>query len=486
MIKIDNFIGGNFFPPSTGDYTLGQNPSTGKAFYHLASSNETDVNHAVLEAKQAFKLWNKVSPSDRSCKLNKLADLILKNSDILAKYESQDSGKPYHLARTLDIPRSARNFSFFASAATQFSSECHPVNNESINYTLRQPLGVVVCISPWNLPLYLLTWKLAPAIAAGNCVVAKPANITSASAYLLTQLIKESGIPNGVLNIVYGSGKKLGNILCTHNDVKAISFTGGTETGISIAKTIAPSFKKYSLELGGKNAAIIFSDCDLKKAVETTVKSSFTNQGQICLCTPRILIESSIYNKFKEEFIKLVAKLKVGDPMDRNVDLGAVVSLEQRDKVLKHILNAKLAGGKLLCGSDSPLIFSNQRLRDGSFLRPTVIENLPMNASINQEEVFGPVVTLTPFSSVEEVVNMANQSDFGLAATIWTKDITRAHRLSSLIDAGIIWVNNWMIRDLRTPFGGMKKSGFGREGGLEAMRFFTETKNVCIYYNDGQ
>jgi aminomuconate-semialdehyde/2-hydroxymuconate-6-semialdehyde dehydrogenase len=486
MIKIDNFIGGNFFPPNTGDYSIGQNPSTGKAFYHLASSNETDVNHAILEAKQAFALWSKVSSADRSCILNKLADLILKNSDIFAKYESQDSGKPYHLARTLDIPRSARNFSFFASAATQFSSECHPVNNESINYTLRQPLGVVVCISPWNLPLYLLTWKLAPALAAGNCVVAKPANITSASAYLLTQLIKESGLPNGVLNIVYGSGKKLGNILCTHSDVKAVSFTGGTETGVSIAKIIAPSFKKYSLELGGKNAAIIFSDCDLKKAVATTVKSSFTNQGQICLCTPRILIESSIYNKFKEEFIKLVSELKVGDPMDRNVDLGAVVSMEQRDKVLKHISNAKLSGGNILCGSDSPLTFSNQRLRNGSFLRPTVIENIPMNAGINQEEVFGPVVTLTPFSSTEEAVKMANQSDFGLAATIWTKDITRAHRLSSLIDAGIIWVNNWMIRDLRTPFGGMKKSGFGREGGQEAMRFFTETKNVCVYYNDGQ
>jgi aminomuconate-semialdehyde/2-hydroxymuconate-6-semialdehyde dehydrogenase len=486
MIKIDNFIGGNFFPPSTGNYSTGYNPSTGKAFYHLASSNESDVNHAILEAKQAFFYWSKVSPTDRACKLNKLSSLILKHSDIFAKYESQDSGKPYHLARTLDIPRSAKNFSFFASAATQFSSESHFGNEQSINYTLRQPLGVVVCISPWNLPLYLLTWKLAPAIASGNCVVAKPANITSASAYLLTQLVKESGIPNGVLNIIYGSGKLLGNILCTHNDVKAVSFTGGTETGVSIAKVIAPSFKKYSLELGGKNAAIIFSDCDFDKAVETTVKSSFTNQGQICLCTPRILIESSIFDKFKKEFVKRVLRLKVGDPMDRNIDLGAVVSLEQRDKVLNHILNAKLAGGEILCGSDTPLTFSNKRLKNGYFIRPTVIENLSMDASINQEEVFGPVVTLTPFTSEEEVVKFANQSEFGLAVTIWTKNLGTAHRLSSLIDVGIVWINTWMNRDLRTPFGGMKKSGFGREGGLEAMKFFTETKNVCIYYNDGK
>jgi aminomuconate-semialdehyde/2-hydroxymuconate-6-semialdehyde dehydrogenase len=299
-------------------------------------------------------------------------------------------------------------------------------------------------------------------------------------------LIKKSGLPNGVLNIIYGSGKKLGNSLCTHSDIKAVSFTGGTETGMHIAKTIAPSFKKYSLELGGKNAAVIFSDCDFDQAVKTTVKSSFTNQGQICLCTPRILVQSSIFDKFKKEFIKLVSRLKVGDPMDRKVDMGAVISLEQRDKVLKYISNAKLEGGDILYGSDSPLIFSNKKLRNGYFVKPTVIENLSMNNSINQEEVFGPVVTLTPFSSEEELIHLTNQSNFGLAATIWTSNLSVAHRLSNSIDVGIVWVNTWMKRDLRTPFGGTKKSGFGREGGLEAMRFFTETKNVCVYYNNGK
>jgi aminomuconate-semialdehyde/2-hydroxymuconate-6-semialdehyde dehydrogenase len=480
MIKIDNFINGQHIS-SNDQYTNGFNPSTGEVFYKVVSSDERDVDLAVEAAKKSFSSWSAMPIFERAEILNRIADLIIKNSEKLAKFESQDTGKSYEVAHKLDILRSAQNFKFFASAAIQFSSECHPVYNNAVNYTLRQPLGVVVCISPWNLPLYLLTWKLAPALASGNCVVAKPSTLTSMTAHLLTELCQEAGLPDGVLNIVYGSGKKLGDALCTHKDVKAVSFTGGTEAGMNIAAKVAPLFKKYSLEMGGKNAAIIFADCDLEQALNTTLKSSFSNQGQICLCTPRIFIEHSIYSYFREEFVKMARALNVGDPLEKDTDIGSLISIEHRERVMSYVKKARLEGGNVLCGGEELPILP-EKLSGGAFMNPTVLDNLSVDSDINKQEIFGPVVTLTPFSSENEVISFVNGTDFGLASTLWTRDITRVNRLQEKIDVGIFWVNTWMLRDLRTPFGGMKNSGVGREGGLDVMHFFTETKNICIKY----
>src|SRR5574343_414786 len=399
--------------------------------------------------------------------------------DEFVSAESLDNGKPLSLAKRVDIPRAVSNFRFFATAIQQSSTETHFMEGVGVNYTLRRPIGVVACISPWNLPLYLFSWKIAPALAAGNCVIAKPSEITPYTAYLLGKVAKEAGLPDGVLNILHGLGGSVGDAIVKHPKIKAISFTGGTKTGEYIARTAAPMFKKLSLELGGKNPNIIFADCNFENMIKTTVRSSFENQGQICLCGSRIFIERPIYEKFKEAFIEKVNALKVGDP-NSDVNVGAIVSKPHYEKILSYIELAKQEGGKILTGGEA--VNPGGRCENGYFIKPTVIEGLAYNCRTNMEEIFGPVVTLTPFDTEEEVLQYANATEYGLASSIWTENLTRAHRMAEKVECGIIWINCWLLRDLRTPFGGMKNSGVGREGGWEALRFFTEAKNVCIKY----
>jgi len=392
--------------------------------------------------------------------------------------ETNDNGKPLWLSKQVDIPRASANFRFFATGLMHFAGESHSMEDKSINYTLRQPIGVVGCISPWNLPLYLFTWKIAPALAAGNCVIAKPSEVTPVTAFLLGKICKEAGLPDGVLNIVHGTGNHCGEAIVKHPSIKAISFTGSTRAGAHIASVAAPMFKKLSLELGGKNPNIIFADCDWDKMMKTTIRSSFSNQGQICLCGSRILIEASIYEKFKTEFVEKTKQLSIGDPLIDQHKQGAIVSKMHFDKVMNCIKLAKEEGGNILCGGNS--ITPTGRCSGGYFIEPTIVENLGPTCKTNTDEIFGPVVTLQPFHSTEEAIELANATEYGLAATIWTQDISKANLLATKVESGIVWVNCWLHRDLRTPFGGVKNSGVGREGGWEALRFFTEAKNVCI------
>jgi aminomuconate-semialdehyde/2-hydroxymuconate-6-semialdehyde dehydrogenase len=410
--------------------------------------------------------------------LQKIADLIDRDFEKLSLAESIDNGKPVSLAKVMDIPRASANMRFYATAAMHVSSESHLTEGEAINYTIRSPIGVVGCISPWNLPLYLFTWKIAPALAAGCTVVAKPSELTPMTAYLFSKLCIEAGLPKGVLNIVHGLGSKVGQSIVEHPTISAISFTGGTLTGKTIAATAAPMFKKLSLELGGKNPNLVFADCDFEKAMATSIRSSFSNQGEICLCGSRILVERSVYDRFVEEFVKRTKSLVVGDPLDAKTNLGALVSEAHLNKVLSYIELAKQEGGIILTGGKRIKI--NGRCEDGYFVEPTVITGLNHLCRTNQEEIFGPVVTILPFDTEEEAVMMANSTHYGLAATIWTENLSRAHRVAQQVKSGIIWINCWLLRDLRTPFGGVKQSGVGREGGWEAMKFFTEAKNVCV------
>lgn len=479
-MNIQNFINGNFHNPTSNEWIDNFCPANGEVYGQIPNSSREDVENAYIAAQSAFPSWSTTSLEERSRILIKISELLETNLQRFAEAESKDNGKPISLAKEVDIPRAASNFRFFGNAITQFASESHEsVGQDAINYTLRQPIGVVGCISPWNLPLYLFTWKIAPAIAAGNCVVAKPSEITPMTAFLLGDILEEAGLPKGVLNIVHGLGTTTGQAIIEHPDIKAISFTGGTVTGAHIAKIAAPMFKKLSLELGGKNPNIIFADCDFDDMLETTVRSSFANQGQICLCGSRIFVESSIYEKFKTDFVQKVKKLKVGHPSVSDTDIGALVSKPHLEKVKKYIDLGKEENGKILCGGNQVIV---KGYENGYYLEPTVIEIESDECRINQEEVFGPVVTIMPFNTEDEVLQMANKVKYGLSATLWTNDLKRTMRMSNQLQAGIIWVNTWMLRDLRTPFGGVKASGIGREGGFEALRFFTEAKNVCIKY----
>jgi len=478
--NIRNYIYGEMEPPISGDYMDNYSPATGEVYTQIPDSDERDVLRAVKAAERAFPAWSNCGVKKRFRILTRIADIIEQNLETFAKAETTDTGKPITLSRTIDIPRAQANLRFFATAILHFSSESHYMEREAINYTLRRPMGVVGCISPWNLPLYLFTWKIAPALASGNCVVAKPSEITPLTAYMLSQACKEARLPPGVLNIVHGHGHKAGQAIVEHPSVKAISFTGGTETGKKIAEIAAPKFKKMSLELGGKNPNIIFADCDFEKMMSTTIRSSFSNQGQICLCGSRIFIEKHFYTIFRDEFVKRVKKLVVGNPFSEKTDQGAVVSVTHKSKVLNYINLAREEGGQILCGGNTVEI--SGKYAKGYYLEPTVIEGLGPQCRTNQEEIFGPIVTLIPFETEKEVLAYANGTQYGLSATIWTQNIGRAQRMSDKLDVGIVWVNTWLTRDLRTPFGGMKNSGAGREGGWEALRFFTEPKNVCIHF----
>ncbi len=479
-MNIQNFINGNFHNPTSNEWIDNFCPANGEVYGQIPNSSKEDIENAYIAAQSAFPSWSTTTLEERSRILIKISELLETNLQRFAEAESKDNGKPISLAKEVDIPRAASNFRFFGNAITQFASESHEsVGQDAINYTLRQPIGVVGCISPWNLPLYLFTWKIAPAIAAGNCVVAKPSEITPMTAFLLGDILEEAGLPKGVLNIVHGLGTTTGQAIIEHPDIKAISFTGGTVTGAHIAKIAAPMFKKLSLELGGKNPNIIFADCYFDDMLETTVRSSFANQGQICLCGSRIFVESSIYEKFKTDFVQKVKKLKVGHPSVSDTDIGALVSKPHLEKVKKYIDLGKEENGKILCGGNQVIV---KGYENGYYLEPTVIEIESDKCKINQEEVFGPVVTIMPFNTEDEVLQMANKVKYGLSATLWTNNLKRTMRMSNQLQSGIIWVNTWMMRDLRTPFGGMKASGVGREGGFEAFRFFTEAKNVCIKY----
>ncbi len=477
-MNIKNYINGAFLAPLSGNYIDNYNPSKGVIYGQIPNSSKEDVDLAYQAAKEAYPSWSNTTLEERSSILSKIAQLIKEKLNFLAEAEAKDNGKPLSLATAIDIPRASSNFQFFANAITQFSSEAYEsFGLNAMNFTLRHPIGVVGCISPWNLPLYLFTWKIAPAIAAGNCVVAKPNEVTPMTAYLLGQICNEAGLPKGVLNIVHGLGTTTGQAIIEHTNIKAISFTGGTTTGAHIARTVAPMFKKLSLELGGKNPNIIFADCNYNEMLATTVRSSFANQGQICLCGSRIFVEESIYERFKKDFIQKVSELKVGNPFDEDTNVGALVSKAHLEKVISYINIAEDEGGKILFGGKKVEVIGSEQ---GYYLQPTIIEVTDNKCKLNQEEIFGPVVTIMPFKTEAEVLQMANDVIYGLSATLWTNNLNRTMQMTKQIQAGIVWVNTWLLRDLRTPFGGMKNSGVGREGGFEALRFFTEPKNVCI------
>ena len=477
--QIQNYIGGQLVDPQSGNWLPNFEPATGEIYSEVPDSNAQDIAHAVDAAQSAMAAWSQCGIDQRAEILHRVADLIDQNREELVAIESRDNGKTETQARMIDIPRCSKNIRFFANLAMGLASESHSMP-DAINYTLRRPLGIVTCISPWNLPLYLFTWKIAPALAAGNCVIGKPSEVTPMSAHRLSELCIEAGLPEGVLNIVHGSGAVTGDALLNEPRISAVSFTGSTQTGKHIATVVSPQFKKLSLELGGKNPNLIFADCNYEAMMETTLRSSFANQGQICLCGSRILIERSLYPKFRDEFVQRAQQVKVGDPLDTDSILGAVVSKPHYDKILECIELAKNEGGKILCGGGPARV--DGRCANGWFIQPTVIEGLPNDCQTNQQEIFGPVVTLQPFDTDDEALQLANDTAYGLSATIWTQDVSRAHTMADRLNCGVVWVNCWLIRDLRTPFGGYKQSGVGREGGLEAMRFFTETKNVCIKY----
>src|SRR2546422_2822254 len=478
-IQIQNFIDGQFVEPISGEYLDNIEPATGKPYSQVPDSDARDVDLAVAAAEKVFTDWANTSAARRSQFLLRIGDLIERDLEKFARAESIDTGKPLSLARALDIPRAVANFRFFATAILHTESEAHITDNVAFNYTLRQPRGIAGLISPWNLPLYLLSWKIAPAIAVGNTAIAKPSELTPTTAYMLCEIVSEAGLPNGVLNVVHGTGPNVGAAITAHPKINTISFTGGTVTGRKVAAACAPLFKKVSLELGGKNPNIVFADADLDAAIADSVRSSFANQGQVCLCGSRVFVERSAYRDFVDRFIERTAQLCLGDPLDEKTEQGAIVNKARLDKVKFYIDLAQKEGGTIALGGAAPESI-NDRCQSGYFFPPTVITGLPVSCRTNREEIFGPVVTITPFDNEEEVINYANDCDYGLASSVWTQNLTRAHRVAERINTGTAWVNCWLLRDLRVPFGGMKQSGVGREGGEEALRFFTEPKNVCI------
>lgn len=473
--KILNFIGGTLREPAGGAYIENIEPATGRAYALIPDSDERDLQAAVEAAQAAFPAWRATPAAERAAMLNNLAALVQARFDEFARAESIDNGKPVALAASVDIPRGIANLRAFAQKALTFGGQGFEKEN-SQSYTLREPHGVVSTISPWNLPFLLFTWKLAPALASGNCVIAKPSEVTPMTAYLLSTLANDAGVPKGVLNVVHGRGARIGAAITDHPEIGAISFTGGTQTGTRIYEGAAKHLKKVSLELGGKNPTIIFDDADFYKAVEGAKTASFANQGQVCLCGERLFVQEGIYEKFKAAFLERVAAIKIGDPLEPDTQHGATVSREHMEKVLGYFDLAKQEGGVILAGGKRRII--EGRCREGYFIEPTVIEGLPAQCRTNQEEIFGPVVTLIPFKTEDDAVAMANDTEYGLAASVWTQDGERAKRVAARLETGIVWLNCWNLRDLDTPFGGMKKSGVGREGTWDAMHFFTQQKTV--------
>ena len=487
-MKLANSIDGTLVEPVGGAYFDDVDPATGKVCAQVPDSDDRDVARAVEAAVRAFPGWARTPAAERSRVLCRLADLVERDLDELARLESIDTGKPLSVARSVDIPRAVENFRFFATAILHTSGVTHQTetsNARAINFTLREPRGVAGLISPWNLPLYLFSWKVAPALATGNTVVGKPSELTPMTAYRLAELSIEAGLPPGVLNIVHGYGRKAGAAIVSHPDVPTISFTGGTDTGAEIARTAGPMFKRLALECGGKNPTLVFADADFDDALSTSVRAAFSNQGEICLCGSRVLVERAIYDRFVESFVERTRALTVSDPMRDGTDLGALISAEHRAKVESYVELARREGGTIVCGGRRPSPETlGERCREGVFLEPTVVTGLDARCRTNQEEIFGPLVTIMPFDDTLEAIELANATQYGLSASVWTSDLDRAHHVAGQLQCGTVWVNCWLLRDLRVPFGGMKSSGLGREGGEEALRFFTEPKNVCIRMSD--
>ncbi len=480
MKNILNYINGELVPPKKTKYLNVYNPANGKIYAKCPNSDNSDLKDAINSAKKAHSKWKNLTNENRRDILFKIADELEKNKEKFALAETIDNGKPINDSQTIDIPRSINNLKFYASAVINNSSESHSLGHRAINYTLRDPIGIVACISPWNYPLHLLTWKIAPALAMGNCVIAKPSEITPMTAYLFSKICIKVGLPKGVLSILHGTGENIGDKIVRHPDIKAISFTGGTKTGKIINSSASPLLKKVSLELGGKNPTIIFEDCNYKQMLKTTVRSSFGNQGQICLCGERIFIQSSIYDKFKKDFIVETEKLKIADPRNQKTEQGAIVSEQHYNKILAYLDSAKQNGAIFLTGGKAKKI--KGECSNGWYIEPTIIENLSRNSKCYSEEAFGPVTSIYKFETKKEAIDLANETNYGLAASIWTSNLRSAHQVAKSINFGIVWVNSWNLRDLRTPFGGMKDSGLGREGGNESLSFFSEPKNVCINY----
>lgn len=480
MKKVLNFIFNTWTEPRTGKYMDNFCPATGQVFSLLADSGSEDVEIAVSAAKKGFSQWSRLTKQERANWLLKVADELEKNIDEFAELESQDQGKPVHLAKSMDLPRAIANFRFFGTEILHAQNESVDVDGKALNYVLRKPLGVAALISPWNLPLYLLTWKIAPALAAGNAVVCKPSEFTSMTAMRLCQLLQEINFPEGAVNMVFGTGANVGDALVKHPDVRLISFTGGTVTGQKIMAAASLSTKRVGLELGGKNPNIIFADCDFHKAVAMTVRSSFLNQGEICLCGSRIYVEESLFEKFKEALVKATLKIKVGDPRDAANFMGAMVSKAHLEKVESYVELARKEGGQILTGGKRPSL--EAPFDQGYYYEPTIITGLDEKSACVQEEIFGPVVTLASFKTRDEVIAKANAVKYGLSATVWTENLSKAHEMAASLDVGTVWINTWMMRDLRVPFGGAKASGLGREGGKHSLDFYSEMTNVCVKF----
>jgi aminomuconate-semialdehyde/2-hydroxymuconate-6-semialdehyde dehydrogenase len=480
MFKVQNYIDGKFQDALSGKWLDNYEPATGKVYSHVADSDETDLQLAYQAAKKAFATWSKLTKETRASYLNKIADGIEKRFDEFAAAEAKDTGKPLTLAKNMDISRAIANFRFFAGAVLHHEEMSTEMDGVAINYTVRQPVGVVGLISPWNLPLYLLSWKVAPAISVGNTVVCKPSEMTSVTAWLMCQVMQEVGLPQGVVNVVCGYGHKAGQAMVVHEDIRLISFTGGTKTAESIIKSSAPFYKKLSLELGGKNPNVIFDDCNLDQCVETTIRSSFLNQGEICLCGSRIYVQETVYEEFLRKFLAKIREMKIGNPFDASTNVGALITKEHMAKVLSYIDIAK-KDGKVEIGGSKPDDLPEE-LRDGYFVAPTVITGVSQQSACIQDEIFGPVVTVSTFKTEEEAIELANGVKYGLAACVWTENVRRANRVALSLHAGTVWVNCWLARDLRVPFGGTKHSGIGREGGNFSIDFYTEHKTVCLKY----
>ena len=478
MRTLLHYIDGKFSASASGATFENPRPATGATHCVVSRGAAEDIERAVAAARGAsLGPWGNTSTTERAALLDAIADGIEVRIDELAAAESADTGKPFSLARSVDIPRAVANFRFFAGAVRHSETGCHPMDS-ALNYTLRRPVGVMALITPWNLPLYLLSWKVAPALAMGNTVVAKPSEVTPLTAGLLAEVIHSAGLPPGVFNLVHGFGAEVGDELVGHSDVAGVSFTGGTATGARVAATAAPTFKKLSLELGGKNASIVFADCDFDTTVAGVARAGFANQGQVCLCGSRILVERSIYERFREALVAEVGRLRPGDPSLPSTNFGSLVSLVHREKVEGYVALAEEEGGTVLCGGRRPEL--SEEFSRGAFYEPTVIDGLTPESRTATEEIFGPVVTLHPFDTEEDALAIANGVRYGLAASVWTSDLGKAHRVSAALETGMVWVNTWLHRDLRVPFGGVKDSGVGREGGRYSLEFFSESRNICI------